>query len=835
MSSGDLFNDDGFSLFDDNVEGNNSSSKGSNANDDILVDLNDKQREAVLHVDGPILVLAGAGSGKTRVLTRRVANLVLNHNVYPSQILAVTFTNKATNEMLSRLSVLLGGYTNSLWVNTFHAMSVKILRRNAEYIGYDNNFSIYDTKDTQTLIKKICKEQRIDEKKYSVEYLRGRISNAKNNFEMPEDISENVGLGASFSQFAEKEKAFNIVYKEYQKELKNLNAMDFDDLLLNTYELLITAKDVLEYYQEKFHYILVDEFQDTNEVQYRIISLLAGKYRNIFVVGDDDQSIYSFRGARPSNITMFEKDFVGTFVVKLEQNYRSTSNILDASNSIIAKNISRKPKKLWTSGQRGDLITLYSALDENSEARYVATQIRSLVDSGKYNYKDIACFYRTNAQSRALEEALMSRKILYRIYGTLKFWDRKEIKDIVSYLRLVVNENDDQSFLRVVNTPNRGIGVQTVENLIRDARQKGVSLFVAASMSSNQKLNAFVLMIQNFKNRSKDIPLYKLLETIYTDSTYKERLKLSKDPTAESRIENIEELIAYAQTVSNGVSDSEQAISVFMDKVSLSGSDESYESKNAKEESVVDTVSLMTVHLAKGLEFPVVFFIGLEEGLVPHVKAFNNNSDLEEERRLCYVGMTRAMKKLYLTNAKKRTVYGGNKESSLRAESRFLKDIPSELLEKSSEVLESAMRDYDEAQGYGSIDYRNERYSQNSLDSDSRYDMDINYRDASNFDFLPTMHKKKFEKKKNEKLDVFSMVCSAKDLGEPIGNYRKLDISELKVGMRLRHPNFGDGILRDIQGVKTVNDPFKVKLCIDFDGIPDQKKLILGKASFEII
>lgn len=815
-----MFSNEEFWLFDDNNNNNNSSG--------FLDELNEKQKEAVLHIDGPILVLAGAGSGKTRVLTRRVANLVLNHHVYPSQILAVTFTNKATSEMVERLGALLGGETNSLWVCTFHAMAVRILRRNAEYLGYENSFSIYDTKDSQSLIKKICKDQNIDEKKYSSEYIRGRISQAKNNFILEDEYSSNINISNKFQPKIQQELIIAGVYKEYQKQLKLLNAMDFDDLLLNTYKLLSKEKEVLNYYQDKFHYILVDEFQDTNEVQYRIMYLLAKERRNIFVVGDDDQSIYSFRGAKPSNISMFEKDFEGTKIIKLEQNYRSTSNILEASNSIIAKNKSRKEKKLWTSGQKGDLITLYSSLDENSEAWFVANEIKKLVDSGEYKYKDIACFYRTNAQSRALEEALMSKKILYRIYGTLKFWDRKEIKDIISYLRLVINQNDNQSFLRVVNTPNRGIGTQTVNNLMQKAKEYNLSLFDASRMLNNSKLASFINLINNFKERSKDVSLPKLLETIYEDSTYKQRLKESNDPASESRIENIQELIAYAQTIANGESDNEKAISVFMDKVSLSGSDESYESKNAKDENLQDTVSLMTVHLAKGLEFPVVFFTGLEEGLVPHAKSFDSSDDIEEERRLCYVGMTRAMKKLYLSYAKKRSMYGNNKESSLRIKSRFLNDIPSTLLDYQ----------YQEP-------YLNDKFSNyETQDSNLEYDINIDYNDKSNFDFLPSMFKKKLEKKRAEKLynkqNVLNMVCSAQELsnqklGECIGNFRKLAINEVKVGLKVRHPNFGEGIIRDIQGSLAAQNPHKIKLCIDFDNIPDQKKLILGKASFEIV
>ncbi len=794
-----MFGED-FSLFDDGKEF------------DVLGDLNDKQKEAVLHIDGPILVLAGAGSGKTRVLTRRVANLVLNHKVFPSNILAVTFTNKATQEMKERLSGLLGSQTNSLWVSTFHSMSVRILRQHAHHLGYENSFTIYDSKDSQSLIKKIFKDLSINDKEYPVDYVRSRISRAKNGFLFPEDILEK---GLTFSKGGMKqEQVVSQIYQEYQKELKQLNAMDFDDLLLNTLRLFKKDKDVLSFYQNKFHYILVDEFQDTNTIQYDIIRLLSEVHKNIFVVGDDDQSIYAFRGAKPTNIALFEKDFKGTVVVKLEQNYRSTANILSASNGIISQNILRKDKKLWTAGKKGELITLYSALDENSEAQYVASKIRELVSSGKYKYKDIACFYRTNAQSRALEEALMSKKILYRIFGTLKFWDRKEIKDIIAYLRLVINENDDQAFLRVVNFPTRGIGAQTIANLMASAKNDGVSLYVSASKIKNLKLDVFLDLIRDFKKKSQDVSLPNLLEFIYEKSTYKEYLEKTKDPTNESRIENIRELVSYAGTVARGESDNEKAISFFMDKVSLAGSDESYESKNAKDENLTDVVSLMTVHLAKGLEFPVVFFTGLEEGLVPHSKTFDLPEELEEERRLCYVGITRAMEKLYLTYAQKRTMYSKNRESFTRKESRFLRDIPNELIERDDE------------------DFYHEGYTFN------RNEACMTYKDDSNFDFLPQEYKKKIDKKIREaygKKSPLSMLQPAQELVETIGNFKKLSIEEVKIGLRVRNPNFGEGIIRDIQGSLTANNPHKIKLCIDFDDIPDQKKLILGKAVFEIL
>lgn len=845
-------NEEEFFLFDE--ERNNES---NNLENDILADLNNEQREAVLHTDGPILVLAGAGSGKTRVLTRRVANLVLNKGVYPSQILAVTFTNKATAEMVSRLSDLLGNEVNSLWVCTFHAMGAKILRRYAERLGYSNSFSIYDTKDTQNLIKKICKEQKIDDKKYTPDYIRGCISRAKNDFILPTEFEANVDANKYCSiSILLQEKAVSRVYTEYQKELMALSAMDFDDLLLNTLKLFQNDKEVLQYYQNKFHYILVDEFQDTNEVQYKLMHLLAKERKNIFVVGDDDQSIYSFRGAKPTNILMFERDFDNTKVIKLEQNYRSTSNILSASNSIIAKNKIRKVKKLWTAGKEGDLITLYSALDENSEASFVASEIRKLVDEGGREYKDIACFYRTNAQSRALEEALVMNKIKYKIYGTLKFWDRKEIKDMVSYLRLVVNDSDDQAFLRVVNTPTRGIGAQTVANLMGSAKEHGTSLFKEARALNNPRLNVFVNLIDYLKSRARDVSLHRLLEIIYEASTYKAMLKNSKDQTAESRQENILELIAYAETISKGESDNEKAISLFMDKVALTGSDETFESKNTEDEEE-NAVSLMTVHIAKGLEFRVVFFTGLEEGLVPHARSLDEVEDLEEERRLCYVGMTRAMEKLYLTYAKKRTMYGSSSTSYLRKVSRFVSDIPKQLIEESGDeevlgefVFDSSFSSFKskgkvghkikpvaKSDNYGedSNNFGNNNYDNSNLE---RY-MDINYNDAANLDFLPPIYKKKFFKDKKEKVDVLTdvlgLVQTATSLGEPIGNFRKLDASEVKVGLRVRHQNFGEGIIRDIQGNLKTQNPHKIKLCIDFDNEPKQKKLILGKACFEII
>jgi DNA helicase-2/ATP-dependent DNA helicase PcrA len=643
---------------------------------ELLKGLNPPQQEAVLHVDGPILVLAGAGSGKTRVLTHRVANLVLNHSIWPSRILAVTFTNKAAGEMRHRLFSLLGQRAEQIWISTFHSAGLRILRHNAQRLGYTKQFVVYDDQDTKGVLKQVMKDLSINEERNPVDSFARAIDRFKNNYILPAEAAKRAASIESDLQAQ--------VYDRYQKQLLQADAMDFGDLLVNAVRILREFPEVLDYYRHALHYLLVDEFQDTNKVQYMFIRLLAEPRRNLFVVGDDDQSIYGFRGATISNILEFEKDYAGTKVIKLEQNYRSTATILNAAHAVIEKNKARKAKKLWTSGDAGDQIRTFIGYDENMEAEFIASELRRLNSQGT-PYSQMALLYRTNAQTRALEEALVRAKIPYRIFGGLKFFDRKEIKDILAYLRLLVNPADNQAFQRIVNTPPRGIGAQALQSVIEEAQQRSVPLLAAAVeiAASHKGVRGFVELMADLTNDLRTASLGDLIGRIVQKSEYGPKLAAMKDPTALSRIENLQELEALGRTMERSGETPETIVKDFLDRISLtSGADMAVnesgaEQANGQTAEKPETVSLMTLHLAKGLEFPVVFLAGLEEGLLPHYRSLDDPPGLEEERRLCYVGITRAMKVLYLTRAYYRGMFtaGGAGGGGARIVSRFAKDI----------------------------------------------------------------------------------------------------------------------------------------------------------------
>ena len=643
--------------------------------DALLAGLNPPQQEAVLHQDGPILVLAGAGSGKTRVLTHRVANLVAHCGIAPDNILAVTFTNKASEEMRIRLRALLNEKAERLWMATFHSAGLRILRHNAQRLSYTNQFVVYDDQDTKGVLKEVLKELTIDTEKYPLDTFQRSIDKAKNNFMLPSEVAA---------------KSFNIetdlqaqVYDRYQKALLAANAMDFGDLLVNAVRIFKEHPDVLEYYRRTLHYILVDEFQDTNRVQYLFIRLLSEPRRNLFAVGDDDQSIYGFRGATISNILEFEKDFPNTKVVKLEQNYRSTANILDAAHSVIEKNKARKPKKLWTSDSAGEQIRTFIGYDENMEADFIASEIRKLVGQGM-KYGQMAILYRTNAQTRALEESLVRARVPYKIFGGLKFFDRKEIKDMLAYLRLLVNPSDNQAFQRVINTPPRGIGAQALQSIVDEARRVSVP-YLHASITiaeKNRHVQKFVELMAELKRMSETASLGQLIAFIVQHTEYGPRLLAMKDPAAQSRIENLKELEALGRTMEREGQEKILVVKDFLDRVSLTSAADFPAGETGAQDNNderPDTVSLMTLHLAKGLEFPVVFLSGMEEGLLPHYRSIDDPVAVEEERRLCYVGITRAMKVLYLTRAYSRGMFasGGSAGSAggARIASRFAKDI----------------------------------------------------------------------------------------------------------------------------------------------------------------
>lgn len=676
--------------------------------------LNDKQREAVFHTDGPLLVLAGAGSGKTTVIVNRIENLIkygtayesrkvpegiteqdieilswyasgeldelpphleeaLSENpVKPWEILAITFTNKAAGELKSRLEDKLGEYGSQINAGTFHSSCVKILRRDIDKLGYEKNFTVFDTADQQTVIKNCLKELELDDKKYAPRAVLSVISNAKDALIEPDEFEKTYRKDFYYSKIAE-------IYNLYQKKLKLSNALDFDDLIVKTVRLFEENPDTLEYYRNKFKYILVDEYQDTNHAQYRLVRLLASKYENLCVVGDDDQSIYKFRGADIRNILEFEKDFKTCLTIKLEENYRSTQNILDAANNVIANNSGRKGKNLWTSNGSGEKIQIFTAMNEHSEAQYIAEKIAEIGGS----FSDTVILYRMNAMSRIVEDMLLRSAIPYRVLGGLRFYDRKEIKDITSYLRLIQNNDDDIALQRIINEPKRGIGQTTVSKVAAAAAAGGISMFEVCktaeetgdfSVSTSAKLKGFADMIIGLRKEVDDgMGLEMFAKTVMERTGIIADLNSQKTVENETRLENLEEFISMIQeSVKN---DAALSLADLLENISLISDIDNYDEAQ-------DTVTLMTLHSAKGLEFPNVFLIGVEEGIFPSMRSFGDDAEIEEERRLCYVGITRAKTNLFITRAKSRTLFG---RTSYNPPSRFIEEIPAELTENYAE------------------------------------------------------------------------------------------------------------------------------------------------------
>lgn len=633
--------------------------------------LNDKQKEAVFYKDGPLLILAGAGSGKTRVLTHRIAYLI-EEGVNPWNILAITFTNKAAKEMRERVNHLVEYGAESIWVSTFHSMCVRILKRYIDKIGFDNNFTIYDTDDQKTVMKEICKRINVDTKKIKERAILGEISRAKNEMISPEEYEKE-----NASDFGKKK--YIEAYREYQKQLKKNNALDFDDLLVKTVELLRTNPDVLVYYQERFKYIMVDEYQDTNTVQFLLIRLLSGNNGNICVVGDDDQSIYGFRGANVTNILDFEKHFRDTKVIKLEQNYRSTQRILDAANAVISNNSRRKEKSLWTENDEGRKVEFKRLESDWEEAEYISNQITSYVKENNCDYNSIACLYRTNAQSRILEEKFVRDGIPYKIIGGQNFYQRKEIKDLIAYLKAVDNGKDDVAVKRIINVPKRGIGAATIDKIDTFAQANNLSFFdtllnenaMAILGRSASKVQPFVDFIQKLRAQIKYESISDIMEKILNETGYIDELKAEGTDEAKSRLENIDEF--FNKIVDFEVKNEKPTLSDFLDEISLIA-----DIDNLNQDC--DYVVLMTIHSAKGLEFPKVFLCGMEEGLFPGKAVLYSNSDqeLEEERRLCYVAITRAMESITITCAMRRMSKG---EMQYNAMSRFVKEIPGSIMD----------------------------------------------------------------------------------------------------------------------------------------------------------
>lgn len=624
----------------------------------LIDSLNGRQKEAVVNTDGPMLILAGAGSGKTKVLTTKVAYLIEEKNIDPNNILAITFTNKAAKEMKERIFKLEGNSAFYIQISTFHSFGLKILKENCELLGYEKNFTILDSDDSLSIIKKIMKELNIDANKYNPKAIKNVISNNKNEIIDPEKYS--LYVNTDFDEIALE------VYRKYEKSLKINNAVDFDDLLILPLKLFNNNPGVLQKYQEKYKYVFIDEYQDTNEPQYILSKMISAKYKNITVVGDADQAIFTWRGANYKNILNFEKDYKDAKVVLLEENYRSTKTILNAANNVIKNNKVRKEKNLWTQNEEGSKITYYKAFDEKDESNYVVNEIKKLMEKG-VNPKDICVLYRANAQSRTVEEAFLTSNISYNIVGSYAFYNRKEIKDLIAYLKLIYNNKDDVSLLRVINYPKRGIGNKAIENLVIKSNVLDKSLYEV--IDSGKELE-FKNMIEEIKKEESHLTLTELIDMVLDKSGMKKSLEDEKSIEADIRLENLEEFksIAKAMEINEGIVSLEE----LLDKLALV-SDVS-EQKNDNE----DKVTLMTMHAVKGLEYDYVFVVGVEEGLFPHSNSLESNDELEEERRLCYVAITRAKKKLYLINARSRILYG---KVSSNVPSRFINEISDEYIE----------------------------------------------------------------------------------------------------------------------------------------------------------
>lgn len=640
--------------------------------DKLLNGLNPEQQRAVKTTDGPLLLMAGAGSGKTRVLTHRIAYLMVEKQVNPYNILAITFTNKAAREMKERIYSMMGGVADEIWVSTFHSMCVRILRRDIDRLGYNRNFTILDTTDQQSVVKTILKEKNLDPKKYDPRAILGAISSAKNELIGPEEFAKNAG--------GHMDQIVADVYELYQKRLRKNQALDFDDLIMTTIQLFQRVPEVLTFYQRKFQYIHVDEYQDTNRAQYMLVKLMAQRFQNLCVVGDSDQSIYRWRGADIANILSFEKDYPRSEVILLEQNYRSTKRILFAANEVIKNNLNRRDKNLWTENAEGNKIFYYRADSEQSEAQFVAGKIKEAVQSGKRKYSDFAILYRTNAQSRVMEEVLLKSNIEYSIVGGVKFYDRKEIKDTLAYLRLIANPDDDISLTRVINVPKRGVGSSSVDKIANFADMHDMSMFqalgsielIGLSPKITKACREFYDLINNYTHMQEYLSVTELVEEVLEKTGYYEMLKAEKSIEAQSRLENLDEFLSVTKNFEEGNED--KSLIAFLTDLALVADIDKLDEDGKQ----VDTVVLMTLHSAKGLEFPVVFLLGLEEGVFPHSRSLMEEAEMEEERRLAYVGITRAEEELFITNAQMRTLFG---RTNMNPPSRFIGEIPADLID----------------------------------------------------------------------------------------------------------------------------------------------------------
>lgn len=757
----------------------------------LIEGLNDKQKEAVLATEGPCLVIAGAGSGKTKVLTHKIAYLISEKNVNPYNILAITFTNKAASEMKQRVEKIVGDVAQEMWMGTFHSICVRILRRFIDRIGFDTSFLIFDTSDQKTVVKECLKALNIDDKTFSDRSVLSEISNAKNEMLTPKAYQ------AKYSGEFRKEK-IGQVYELYQKRLRENNAIDFDDIINYTIDILSENPDVLQYYTEKFKYVLVDEYQDTNKAQFTLVTILASRYGNITVVGDNDQGIYSFRGADISNILNFEKDFPGTKIIKLEQNYRCTGNILKAANAVIKHNENKYEKKLWTENEEGSLPCLYQAEDEYDEANYVVKQIEHLKTEEYLKPKDFVILYRMNAQSRAIEDILRRENIPYKIVGGLKFYERKEIKDTIAYLRLIHNTSDNLSLKRIINEPKRGIGKTSLDKIQEISDRTGTSMYEIIKHAEEFDLNRvkanaeeFINLIEELRLKKQGLSISELLKEVLNKSGYTRALELENTVEAETRMQNLEEFLTVAIEFEEESADN--TLPEFLESITLSSDvDEMQDEDN--------TVTLMTLHSAKGLEFPVVFLVGMEEGIFPGYKSIGEPKELEEERRLFYVGITRAKQFLHLTCAKHRTIFGS---TSYNAVSRFIKEIPDNLLD--------GVVNNDQEEKFNDMSY-NWEYGKTSAGKVTTYKFD----EAKN------------EIKQKSTYQFRTAESFLSSLSQKQAN-SGVDITKYKEGMRIYHKKFGEGI---IQKIEAEGDDYKLDIQFDKSG---HKRLMAKFANLEII
>ena len=768
--------------------------------EELLKELNPRQKEAVEATDGPCLVIAGAGSGKTKVLTYKISYLMKEKSVKPWNILAITFTNKAANEMKERVEMLASDAINDIWLGTFHSICVRILRKFIDRIGFETSFVIFDSSDQRTIVKNCMKELNIDPKLFTDKSILSEISNAKNDMLTPEKYEERAN-GDYRKEITSK------VYYMYQRKLRENNAIDFDDIINYTINILTDNPDVLDYYSSKFKYILVDEYQDTNKSQFMLVSLLASKYGNITVVGDSDQSIYRFRGADITNILNFEKDFPGAKIVKLEQNYRCTGNILKAANAVIKHNGNKYGKVLWTENDEGALPFVYCGEDEYDEGNFIVQEINHLKREEYYKYSDFVVLYRMNSQSRAIEDVLRREDIPYKIVGGLKFYERKEIKDTVAYLRLISNPSDNLALERIINEPKRGVGKTSIENIEKISEENGISMYQVIKEADKyipriyQNTRDFVNAIEEL--RKLDVPVSELIKQTLNKTGYTQSLKNENTIEAESRIENIEEFLTVAMEFEKESADNN--LNEFLESISLSSDTDNLEDSD-------NMVTLMTLHSDKGLEYPVVFLVGMDDGVFPGHKSIDNPEDIEEERRLFYVGITRAQKYLYLTFARKRTIFGS---TSYNPPSRFLKEIPEDLLDGYEDAFakkddEDQFEDSKYSWNYGnkSSNYGDKygskvvsyKVSAESL-NDSAEKPSFQFRTAESF--LNNLNKKKTQ--------------------------NTVDLSQYQVGQKVFHKRFGEGTITKLE---QEDDDIKVDIQFDKFG---HKRLMAKFAGLEIL